>query len=352
MDSLFFRVSPKDPLFEANYLTGVRWGLAGAVMIAHAWEVNDGMDPLGVYNWQASDLAVNGFFILSGMLIAKSLATRRHLGDYFKSRFLRLFPALALVVIASLLFFGPVFSPASEGAFLKDSQAWDYVTRIFGLMDPRGEVAGAFSGNSEPHLNAPLWTIRFEVFCYILVGAAFAIGLLKNRLVVLGMFLVFSLISMTRFMPEHSFLSLAGYDFFRLTSAFLLGVLLFYVPELRRPRLMIVLICAVLFLLFGRLWFSEIFANVFLALGILYAGFYGRHIPSLAKLPDYSYGIYIWHYPILQALEYSVPSLQSWQLLVVATPLVLICSGLSWHFAEKPALGLKNKKFLNVPKRL
>ena len=351
MDSLFFRALPEDPLFETNYLTGVRWALAGAVMIAHAWEINDGMDPLGVYNWQASDLAVNGFFILSGMLIAKSLETRRHLGEYFKSRFLRLFPALALVVFASLVFFGPVFSPASAGPFLKDPDTWTYVARVFGLMDPRGDVAGAFSGNPEPHLNAPLWTIRFEVFCYILVGLAFAAGMFKNRVIVLGLFLIFTLVSMTRFLPDYSVLSPAGYDFFRLTAAFLLGVLLYYVPEFRRPRLMMVLICAVLFLVFGRLWVSELFANLFLAFGVLYAGFYGREISRLAKLPDYSYGIYIWHYPILQALEYSIPSLQSWQLLMLATPLVLICSGLSWHYLEKPALRLKNANFLKVLKR-
>ena len=68
-----------DPLFQANHLTAVRWVLAGLVAVGHLWLLTTAYEPIRVHHWTGGYMAVNGFFVLSGMLIAKSLAMRGHL---------------------------------------------------------------------------------------------------------------------------------------------------------------------------------------------------------------------------------------------------------------------------------
>ena len=84
--------SESDPLFGANHFTLLRWGLALAVVVGHAWMIPIGYEPLRIHDWTFSYLAVNGFFILSGLLIAKSLATRNDIIAYTQSRILRIYP--------------------------------------------------------------------------------------------------------------------------------------------------------------------------------------------------------------------------------------------------------------------
>ena len=59
-------------------------------------------------------------------------------------------------------------------------------------------------------------------------------------------------------------------------------------------------------------------------------------------MPDYSYGIYIWHYPVLQSVLILNPDIQPSVLLALSSPVILLFSGLSWHIVERPALKLKH----------
>jgi peptidoglycan/LPS O-acetylase OafA/YrhL len=74
-------------------------------------------------------------------------------------------------------------------------------------------------------------------------------------------------------------------------------------------------------------------------------------IPRLPLLQngDYSYGIYLFNFPIQQSLVHWFPALREWwMLLLVATPLTILFAAASWHWIEKPSLKLKNR-FLPKP---
>lgn len=78
---------------------------------------------------------------------------------------------------------------------------------------------------------------------------------------------------------------------------------------------------------------------------ILFVALPSSEKSSRSKLPgDYSYGIYIWHWPMLQtvfAFEGALGINPSWLVsLIVAFPLVAIIAIASWHFLEKPCLVL------------
>jgi len=69
-------------------------------------------------------------------------------------------------------------------------------------------------------------------------------------------------------------------------------------------------------------------------------------MPSLdwtKRLPDVSYGIYIYHWCILQLLYYWMPHLGVLELFALTFPITIGLSALSWYIIEKPALRSKTQ---------
>jgi len=77
-------------LFQERRLIMV---LAGLVALGHFWLTTTGYEPIRIHQWTGGYMAVNGFFVLSGLLIMKSLATRNDLKSYAVSRLLRIYPS-------------------------------------------------------------------------------------------------------------------------------------------------------------------------------------------------------------------------------------------------------------------
>lgn len=123
-------------------------------------------------------MAVNGFFVLSGLLIAKSLSTRRNLGTYLRSRLLRIYPALIAMALAFILVFASVFSQPGGIERIWSAETWSYALRVLAMGDPENAPGGTFAGNLEADFNGPLWTIRSEMLTYLAAAFGFFTGLL------------------------------------------------------------------------------------------------------------------------------------------------------------------------------
>jgi len=69
---------------------------------------------------------------------------------------------------------------------------------------------------------------------------------------------------------------------------------------------------------------------------------------NFGKYGDFSYGVYIVHFPILQLLvSYGLFSQSPWLMLVAACSLVVIAAFCFWYFIEKPFLR-KSSHYLTV----
>jgi peptidoglycan/LPS O-acetylase OafA/YrhL len=62
-----------------------------------------------------------------------------------------------------------------------------------------------------------------------------------------------------------------------------------------------------------------------------------------ARLGDYSYGLYIFAFPVQQAVAQWLHPTSGWTMFVLATPIVLLLSVASWHLVEAPSLTLKQR---------
>jgi len=331
-----------DPLFQDNHLTPIRWILAGFVALGHFWLMTTGYEPFRIHQWTGGYMAVNGFFVLSGLLIMKSLATRNDLRSYTQSRLLRIFPALIVVMLSFGLVFSPVFSKPGGFSNLMAAETWAYVMRVLLMGDPEGAPGGIFAGNLEEDFNGPLWTIRFEIIAYILAALAFAVGLAKRLATTLAMWVGVTILYITLpLIIDPVELPTSLLALLRLSSCFLLGMVLWHFPPARHPSWWSVLAIFVLFLIFGNGPVGEILATLSLTGVMLRLGLSKRTFKPLLRLPDYSYGIYIWHYPIIQAALFLIPGLGPFEIMLVSTPLFILMAGISWHFVEKPSLRLK-----------
>ena len=60
-------------------------------------------------------------------------------------------------------------------------------------------------------------------------------------------------------------------------------------------------------------------------------------------MPDWSYGLYIWHWPVYQTLKMAVPDAGPALLLTAGLAASVLIAALSWTFIERPALGQKER---------
>ncbi|MGJ8563128.1 MAG: acyltransferase family protein [Alphaproteobacteria bacterium] len=336
--------TPNDPLFGSNHLTPIRWVLAGLVALGHFWLTTTGYEPFRLHQWTGGYMAVNGFFVLSGLLIMKSLATRNDLKSYAVSRLLRIYPALIALMVAFIFIFSTVFSKPGGLPNLTSLDTWSYALRVLLMGDPEGAPSGIFMGNVEQDFNGPLWTIRYELAAYVLAAFAFAIGLAKRLWTTVAMLMVVQAIYiLAPLAADVSALPTSLLPLFRLSGCFLLGMALWHWPAGRRPPLWSIGVVAILFAVFGAGFAGELLATLLLTGLMLRLGLSRRQFKPLLKLPDYSYGIYIWHYPIIQAVLFFIPGLGPFEIMAISTPLFILFAGLSWHMIEKPALRLKSR---------
>jgi len=170
-----------------NNMGLLRVVLALLVIVSHSFELIGGRSSellvrmFGTMTF--GEVAVDGFFLLSGYLIAKSYVHSRSVGSYLRRRVLRIYPGYVVSYCLCLLIVAPL-----SGATPITLSLLELVKRLVRLMllEPPA-IDGAFTGLLVPQLNVSMWTISYEFRCYLLVVVVGLIGLFKNRKVLLGL---------------------------------------------------------------------------------------------------------------------------------------------------------------------
>lgn len=299
-------------------------------------------------------IAVRGFFVISGYLIFQSMERSSDLADFYWKRILRLFPALAVVLILTVIL-GP-FVYENDTPYLLNKQVRTYIPNNLRLYRIQYGIPGIFDQN--PHksaINGSLWTIPFEFTMYIAVSLLFFVRS-KRVTVILVLAVIYLLLA--RLDVLH-FAEIQKWKYFILDWYLIeLGVYFAAGSLLAAARmgtisprhLIIVLILSLGVFVFatGQPVFS--FASVallpviVLSMGLLPV--YG--ISSITKrIGDLSYGIYIYGFPVQQTLMYYF-GMDHISLIFTSLIISAILAYLSWHLVEAPALKLKNLKPLPV----
>jgi peptidoglycan/LPS O-acetylase OafA/YrhL len=280
------------------------------------------------------------FFALSGFLVAGSLLRCKTLGSFLYLRVIRLVPALSVEVFLSAFIIGLIFTRLPAGQYLTDTKFYAYFLNIIG--DIHYTLPGVFENNPDPlKVNAQLWTIPIELRCYILLSIFAVFGLHRYPRVFLLILLgieTANLLYMIFLQPE-SVLLVRGRT---LIVCFLWGV----VFHLHRERIIlniwVFLISVAMFLALTLIKGGEQLIGIFVTYMTVYLG--TRQFPRNRVIlsGDYSYGMYLYGYPIQQALVASWPYPMTWyENIVYSIALAAITAAASWFLVERPALKFK-----------
>jgi peptidoglycan/LPS O-acetylase OafA/YrhL len=328
-------VAARLALSMTNNFTLLRLFAATLVILAHAYPLTGSSDvdwfeqfTGRTFGWAA----VSVFFVISGYLITQSLMRNPSLLRFARARALRIFPGLIVCVLLTTVLLGVFVS--NDDQFFARFQTAFYVVGNATLMKVNYVLPGVFASNPYPDaVNGSLWTLPIEVACY--VGAAILFTLAGKRLglsiagLLAGLLCVYAL----DLAPDNHRV--------RLAFAFLLGMAYAASPVRLEWWHTGLAVLAAGVLLSTR--FNAPALNLALAVTTLWFAF--ADTPRLTRvsvaIPDWSYGVYIYAFPVQQTVAMLWPGLSPLQHFGVALGLTLIPAALSWHLVEKPALRLK-----------
>jgi peptidoglycan/LPS O-acetylase OafA/YrhL len=321
-----------------NHFNLIRMIAASGVLVSHAYPIALGpeaVQPLKpLLGETLGTVCVYVFFAISGFFIAKSFDRSQSRRRFLEARALRLFPALIVVLVLTVLVAGLFLTKAPAAVFWADVPI--YLIRNLTLVSLDYDLPGVFEDTPYgPPINGSLWTLFHEVVCYAGVFLAGMLGLLRApRLFAVAFVPVLVACFAIPALPVHpKILALAS-----LALPFAIGTA-FYVWRTHVPLhwgLAIGLV-GLAWLAIGTPAFRPLFV-LSLSYGVFWLGL-GRAPALLAynRLGDYSYGVYIYAFP-LQQLAASMGAQTPLENMVAAFPATLVCAVLSWHLVEKPAL--------------
>ncbi|MEV6965657.1 acyltransferase [Hamadaea sp. NPDC051192] len=353
---------------RANSIGFLRHLLAFDVLVAHTWPLAFGAPSLGTTlthkQTDLGTLSVYGFFILSGFLITAS-GRKFGIGRFSWHRFLRIFPGLWVCLLVTAFAIAPVaalIEGRSLGSYLHHSRGpWEYVTANWFASMSQYPISGLLSGTPYGHgkpsaFDGSLWSLKYELLCYVLVGILAVTAVLRRARPLVSLLAVagFVVIVFETVSPDVLDLGTLGplplLGSFSVGQLVTLGTLFLFgaVAQLFPNRVPLHPALAVV-------------AGVLLAIGLFVDGFPVIGLPAYAYLllyavvalpaklhavgrkRDYSYGVYIYAFPVQQMLALvGGAALGAAGFIVVSSAGSFALAALSWHLVERPAMALKD----------
>lgn len=350
-----------------NCFDSMRHFAALLVLFSHNFVVFGYAEPTFFNIQTLGGFAVIIFFSISGFLIAKSYIYSSSKANYLKKRIFRLFPGLFFCSFLLTYFYCGIWGRQDFLSWILSFES--FKTFIFYSTTARNEwlILSDFFPSLEvtsnfindrftyyPLLNGPLWSLLYEIIDYILLLIVFS--LFNNKLkvsiaIVILCFLIqiflFAIGAPENQVSENRFLNYFANEFLYkislLSIPFFMGAIIYLKSEYIFSKKIFLILVSIVSLLVSIIYPKLI---MFYALGLplLIIAFGLSFKDKIIKGKfDYSYGIYIYAWPIQQffANIYKVNFIESFFMVLIFT---LIFASISWHFVEKPFLSFSKSK--------
>jgi peptidoglycan/LPS O-acetylase OafA/YrhL len=327
-----------------NNLAAVRLLAATAVLHAHAWVTAvpglQTADFLHVFAFTFDFHGVHAFFILSGLLLTRSLLDRPDALRFVVARLARYVPAIFVAALVAAFVIGPLVTSMPLRDYVS-GELIRFVLAVTTLADVNAVLPGVFDRNPTPGiLFIPLWTIHYELVFAVALAVIGALGLLRIRPLVMAGLVATLAVNVVWFWNGEEHLHLGSpHHLVRFCSTFGIGIALAVFAD-RVPvsgRVMLAVAAIALPLAFTPL--AALAGMALIAYAILWIGFCDAPFAGpLARLGVWSYGFYVWGYLVEQTVAYAVPGASAWMVLAISFPLALLAGWASWEAIERPSI--------------
>lgn len=346
--------NPAAPAQEAhaNSIGFLRLLFAGMVVYGHSWYLGGfSGEPLETHLFKSAtnpaSVGVRAFFVISGYLVMQSERRTASTRAFLFNRFLRIYPGLWACLLVTGLLLPAIFLRASVISEVNFGDAVSYVYHNW--LQPRTQagIAGLFPGiPKEGDLNGSLWTLPYEIGCYICLALIGWLGATQGRALgswLIGLLLI-GVYCFDTVYPLHAI-------FFKnegraLCAWFICGGLAALLPEtFLRTRLnwLSMTLAAIAWLVNCRFGGANLVGPLALTLIVLglawrlpWRGF-EKNVGG-----DYSYGLYIYAYPVQQALAFlGINRLGVIAFFLLSLAITACLAIASWHVVERNALRFK-----------
>jgi len=338
-----------------NNFNLIRIIAALAVLITHSFALSMGSGEEEPFrkslDMTMGSVAVDVFFVTSGFLVTSSLFTRQSTIEFVWARVLRIYPALLIMLFLTVFGLGVFFTTLPLTTYLTDANTYFYLIKCATLISGIAfDLPGVFEGNPfKNQVNASLWTMPYEVRMYAFLAITWiSLRYIKRdrlktfELIIISSAIVAGIFIIARdFLP--SFFPQKGH-FAQLFFMFFSGASFYVLKEyitLSRSTFWIFVIALLMTAIADKHAFFLVYT-----LTIAYILFYVAYVPSgrIRKynlVGDYSYGVYIYAFPIQQSVAALIPGVSVLTMIFISAIATLFFAAVSWHLIERRALNLK-----------
>lgn len=295
------------------------------------WSRWVGVDTLG-------GLGIAVFFTLSGYLVTCAWERNPSLARFARNRVLRIYPALGVVTVLTALVLGPLWSTHTLSVYFSDAGTWQFLLNAT-AWEIRYQLPGVFGPpNPSSAVNGSLWSLPYEIRSYLLLGLiAWVPGPLRHKLVWVVAGLMLALV--TRPVSLDGFARHAGLNFLdiKLGLLFAVGALMASWRAHLSPNWAVAAGAFVAAALVPAPW-KTLCLLWGAAILVLWLALHGQRL--LPQWPrrwgDWSYGAYLYAFPLQQWLVAEGWHQRSFGLFVLlSTMLAFACGAASWHGIER-----------------
>ena len=300
---------------------------------------------------------VKAFFTITGFLVVYSYLRHDNLKTYATKRLRRIMPAYVTVIIFCTVA-GLAVTPASTTEYITSAQTWRYLAAnltMLNFIEP--SLPGLFPGHYEEAVNGSLWSMKFEMLFYALIPIIIWLMRRYGKLAVLiAVFAVYLAYRVTfdyleDHHPEVALYGAINHASFNTMVYFFSGMVLILYFDIfcRHVRIIFPATVALLLLLHvANLYVLNYIEPLLFSALLIGVAYYCRPLNFLQHHDNISYGLYLYHYPVIQVLIMAgVHRYNIWLTFALALAITIALAALSWHYIEKPILK-ETKIFKNL----
>ncbi len=335
-----------------NNFTLLRFSAAMTVLFAHSIAVLGLPAETEIFysrlGFSLGEMGLDMLFVTSGFLVTASLIGRKDVIAYLWARALRVYPGLWTMLVIAVFGLGPALTTLPLADYFHSPKTWEYFVKCATLIGGiRYSLPGVFETVPlKNEFNGSLWTMPVEVRMYLyLAGTWLVLAVIPNLR-----------ITAMRFLLPLAAATIAAIVWSeRLTGSpvnganirifmFLYGSSLY----LWRDRIPMspAILAGQLAALAAASFDETVFFLVYFAclpplvLHLVYVP--GGRIRRFNDWGDYSYGVYIYAFPVQQTLAYLFPAMSLPMMMASSAAVSMAIAVASWKLIEERALAHKD----------